>query len=63
MNRLNPEAARGDEHGHARSWSLADLVPVLEALHGLRYGSVELIIQDSRLVQIDRKEKIRPFKG
>lgn len=46
-----------------REWSSADLAPVLEALRGLRYGSVELIIQDYRLIQIDRKEKIRSFKN
>ncbi|HLP40873.1 MAG TPA: YezD family protein [Fibrobacteria bacterium] len=44
-------------------WRLADLGPVLEALKGIRYGSVELIVQDGRLVQIDRKEKIRFFRG
>ena len=32
---------------------------ILESIHGIRYGSVEIIIQDSRVVQIDRKEKIR----
>jgi hypothetical protein len=46
----------------AREWKLADLLPVLEALQGLRFGSVELFIQDSRLVQIDRREKIRTAK-
>jgi hypothetical protein len=46
-----------------RDWNVADLLPVLEALRGLRFGSVELFIQDSRLVQIDRREKIRTVKG
>lgn len=32
---------------------------VLKAVAGIRYGSVELIIHDGRLVQIDRKEKMR----
>jgi hypothetical protein len=45
-----------------KDWTVADLAPILEALRGLRYGSVELIIQDYRLIQIDRKEKIRSFK-
>lgn len=48
--------------GRTGEWQLADLAPVLEALRGLRYGSVELIIQDYRLMQIDRREKIRSFK-
>jgi hypothetical protein len=45
-----------------REWTLADLAPVLDALQGLRYGSVEIFIQDSRLMQIDRREKIRSFR-
>ncbi len=32
---------------------------VLEALNGIHYGSVEVIIHDSRIVQIERKEKVR----
>ena len=30
-----------------------------EAIKGVRYGSVEVVIQDSRVVQIERKEKFR----
>ena len=51
------------ETGIRKDWTAADLAPILEALQGLRYGSVELIIQDYRLIQIDRKEKIRSFKN
>jgi len=32
---------------------------ILHALKGLRYGSVEIIIHDSKVVQIERKEKTR----
>lgn len=32
------------------------------ALKGIRYGSVEIIIHDSKVVQIERKEKTR-FDG
>ena len=32
---------------------------ILLALREIRYGSVEIIIHDSRIVQIERKEKIR----
>jgi hypothetical protein len=45
-----------------KDWKLSDLVPVLQALRGVRFGSVELVIQDGRLVQIERKEKIRTFR-
>lgn len=58
MTEVKKQAVEG-----IRDWNIADLLPVLEALRGLRFGSVELFIQDSRLVQIDRREKIRTIKG
>ena len=36
---------------------------VLAALDGLRFGSVEITVHDGRIVQIERKEKIRPNEG
>ncbi len=32
---------------------------IFEAIRGIRFGSVEVIIHDSRVVQIERKEKVR----
>ena len=32
---------------------------VLESLVGLRFGSVELIVHDGQVVQIERNEKLR----
>lgn len=32
---------------------------ILQAIRNVRYGSVEIIIHDSKVVQIERKEKIR----
>jgi hypothetical protein len=32
---------------------------ILEAIRGIQYGSVEIIIHDSAVVQIERKEKVR----
>jgi hypothetical protein len=32
---------------------------ILRAIQEIRFGSVEIIIHDSRIVQIERKEKIR----
>ncbi len=29
------------------------------AVQGLRYGSVELLVHDGRVVQIERREKVR----
>lgn len=36
---------------------------VLRAIKSIRYGSVEIIVHDSRVVQIERKEKVRFDKG
>ncbi len=32
---------------------------IASAIRGVRYGAVEIVIQDSRVVQIERKEKFR----
>jgi hypothetical protein len=32
---------------------------ILHALKGIRYGAVEIVIHDGRIVQIERKEKVR----
>ena len=32
---------------------------ILQAIRQVRYGSVEIIIHDTKVVQIERKEKIR----
>ena len=32
---------------------------ILRALQGLSFGSVEIIVHDSKVVQIERKEKVR----
>lgn len=32
---------------------------ILRALQEIRYGSVEIIVHDSKVVQIERREKIR----
>ena len=32
---------------------------ILQALKNLRFGSVEIIVHDSKVVQIERKEKMR----
>lgn len=32
---------------------------LLDALRDLRYGSVEIVVHDGRIVQIERREKVR----
>lgn len=43
----------------AREAADADLTEVREALRGLRYGVVEIIVQDGVIVQLNRTEKRR----
>lgn len=35
------------------------MTTILQALNGIRYGSVEITVHESRVVQIERKEKFR----
>ncbi|MDE1171853.1 MAG: YezD family protein [Verrucomicrobium sp.] len=43
-----------------RTASQAELVRrILRALSGLEYGSVEIVVQDSKVVQIERNQKSR----
>ena len=46
-----------------KEWSPNIEQEILRAVRSLRYGSVEIIIHDSKVVQIERKEKIRLDKN
>jgi len=39
------------------------LLQILKALRSIRYGYVQIIVQDSKVVQIDKTEKVRFDKG
>jgi hypothetical protein len=39
--------------------SQEDLSRLLEMIGSIRYGSITLLIQDSKVVQIDKSEKVR----
>jgi hypothetical protein len=46
--------------------SMETVVPeraILDAVRSVRYGSVEVVIHDSRVVQVTRTEKIRLDPG
>lgn len=32
---------------------------ILEAIRGIKYGAVEVVIHDSRVVQVEKTEKLR----
>jgi hypothetical protein len=50
---VSPGAARGEEELRRIERDLR------AALAEIRYGSIEIVIQDSRVVQIERREKVR----
>jgi hypothetical protein len=50
-NEIQPES---NDHGENEI-----LRRIANAINGVRFGSVEVVIQDSRVVQIERKEKFR----
>ncbi len=35
------------------------LLQILRAVRGIRYGTVQIVVQDSKVVQIDKTEKLR----
>jgi hypothetical protein len=44
---------------YKEQWSKDLELTIREALREIRYGTVTLVIQDSRVIQIDKSEKIR----
>lgn len=49
--------------GRERTITDEDLQQIRESLRGLRFGSVNIIVQDGLIVQIDRTEKRRVING
>lgn len=48
-----------DRIGNYEARAEQDLTHVVSALRGIRFGSVEITIHDSQVVQIERREKLR----
>ena len=62
MIRLNQESTAVSKTDQEIVTSYSDQAverAILVALKGIRYGSVEIIVHDSKVVQIERKEKTR----
>lgn len=49
--------------GERESERELEMVQVRESLRGLRFGTVNIIVQDGVIVQIDRTEKRRLRRG
>jgi hypothetical protein len=57
-NPAAPNQLSSDPYDASSNLSEVD-AEVLRAIRNIRYGSVEITIHDSRVVQIERKEKRR----
>ena len=54
---MNTEAPRSRKPGPPEDGEI--IRKILEAVRSVRFGQVQIIIQDSRVVQIDKTEKVR----
>jgi hypothetical protein len=52
MNEKEPQYGNNHPPPHV-------LERITQAIQGVRFGSVEVVIQDGRVIQIERKEKFR----
>ena len=59
MKETAQDVSRSDQDIANRYSDQAVEQAILLALKGIRFGSVEIIVHDSRVVQIERKEKTR----
>jgi hypothetical protein len=49
-----------EDRQHPTSYLSSDVLErITQAIRGVRFGSVEVVIQDGKVVQIERKEKFR----
>jgi hypothetical protein len=57
----HPAAPAGLDAGHDSSIPLPPLLlrELVDALRSIRYGAIELVIHDGRVVQLERREKVR----
>ncbi len=56
MDQDNLSPARSLTPDEEKAWLVQQ---IMSAMQGIRYGAVEIIIQDAKVVQIERREKIR----
>lgn len=48
------------ESRHTKPQHIEILRQISQMLEGIRFGSIEIVVHDSKVVQIERKEKLRP---
>jgi len=53
-------ATGNDSNQHKKQRNAEIARQIIQMLESIRYGSIEIVIHDSKVVQIERKEKMRP---
>ena len=53
-----------EQYGGSRGATYDPVIEeIIRSLQGIRYGSIEVVIHDSRVVQIERRERVRVFES
>jgi hypothetical protein len=62
---MNHQPSRTDKPRSKRPAEISDeeILEIRNSLRGLRYGSVQIVVQDGVVIQIDRTEKRRLRSG
>ncbi|MEC4749631.1 YezD family protein [Methylomicrobium sp. Wu6] len=47
------------ESSHHKNQHIEIVHQISQMLEGIRFGSIEIVVHDSKVVQIERKEKLR----
>lgn len=58
-HRLSDDARLGDSVGGKDDGVARVLQQIRDALAGLRFGSIEIVVHEGQVTQIERKEKFR----
>ena len=56
---LRQNGSKSVDNTVIEDYDTAWVCPVVEAVRAIRFGAVELVIHDGRVVQIERREKVR----
>jgi len=60
LPKINDMATGTDSIHHQKQRNAEIARQIILMLESIRYGSVEIVVHDSKIVQIERKEKLRP---
>lgn len=56
---LAPVKVKGEKMAEVKHVTEKQLATIKEYVESIKYGSINIIIQDGKIIQIDKSEKIR----